>query len=96
MRNETWACFECRLAMRRPMLPHESRHDVIGAGSVSCPKCGDMCGYLGTKVPLPRKSDALGSYSVRALVPAVSRPLVRCTGARSAGGMILNNSFANS
>ena len=42
-----WVCFECRLAVRRP---------VMYAGNVPCPECGGDCTPLGTQVPVPPKA----------------------------------------
>ena len=46
----TWACFECRTTVRRQP----------SAESVRCASCGKDCEHLGTKVPIPRKTDKKG------------------------------------
>ena len=43
----SWVCFDCRASYRRQ--PHISE--------VACAKCGQLCTYLGTKVPIPRKAN---------------------------------------
>lgn len=54
--NATWACFDCREAVRRP---------TQYAGDVPCPRCGQACTYLGTKIPLPPKRDAKAWQELR-------------------------------
>src|SRR4051794_25418082 len=46
----TWACFECRLAVRREL------HDLFSPPPiVPCSRCGQPCRFLGTKIPVPPK-----------------------------------------
>ena len=47
MSNHTWACFDCRISVRR-IATH--------AGAVPCPHCGSPCECLGTKIPVPPKN----------------------------------------
>lgn len=47
MSNHHWVCFQCREAVRRPGT----------ADNVRCPACGELCNSLGTKVPVPPKSE---------------------------------------
>ena len=49
MGNGTWACFDCREAVRRP-----TQHTA----DIPCPKCGRACKYLGTKIPIPIRRNA--------------------------------------
>ncbi len=48
MGNATWACFDCREAVRRP---------THYAEAVPCPQCGVDCVCLGTKIRIPARSD---------------------------------------
>ncbi len=48
MGNATWACFDCREAVRRPT------HYL---DAVPCPQCGHACRCLGTKIRIPAKGD---------------------------------------
>lgn len=56
MSNHTWACFNCRVALRRP---------AIFKGPLKCPECGMECDDLGTKIPVPTKADIKGWQQVR-------------------------------
>jgi len=47
MSKGTWACFDCREAVRRAAPP-----DL----EVTCAFCGRPCRYIGHKIPTPRKS----------------------------------------
>jgi hypothetical protein len=42
-----WVCFACRAAFRREAIDP----------SVRCAACGKPCSCLGTKVPIPRKTN---------------------------------------
>jgi len=44
MGSSAWVCFECRTAVRRPNY---------GVRDVPCPHCGQICKYLGYKIPVP-------------------------------------------
>jgi hypothetical protein len=46
MNNSTWACFECREAVRRPGYTLKDIH---------CPICGEKMGYLGDRIRIPSK-----------------------------------------
>ena len=48
MGNATWACFDCREAVRRPTHYPDA---------VPCPQCGRACRCLGTKIRIPAKGD---------------------------------------
>lgn len=59
MCNGTWACFNCRVGVRRPLArPCRSPIGVQGLAEVPCPRCGRACEFLGTAIELPRKRDA--------------------------------------
>lgn len=45
MSNKTWACFDCRVVMRRPFSQKETK----------CPQCGKLCLFIGHKIPIPSK-----------------------------------------
>ena len=47
--NATWACFDCRLTVRRP---------TQYKGLVPCLRCGGTTRCLGTKIPVPSKKAA--------------------------------------
>ncbi len=47
MRNCTWVCFECHAAVRRPEI----------AADVRCSSCARPLRNLGTKIPVPRRTD---------------------------------------
>lgn len=49
MMNATWACFDCREAVRRP-------HYWLKR--IPCPKCGHAMGYLGFRIRIPAKRQA--------------------------------------
>src|SRR4051812_2481606 len=49
MNNSTWACFDCREAVRR------SEYSEF---AVPCPQCGQNCRYMGDKIRLPAKRQA--------------------------------------
>ena len=59
MSNATWACFDCREAVRRP-----TQH----ADAVPCPRCGNPCRGLGTKVRVPTKDDERAWQDLRVRV----------------------------
>ena len=46
MSNINWACFDCRVTVRRP---------AEQSGKVSCPTCGEACFPLGYRIPVPPK-----------------------------------------
>src|SRR5262245_56115187 len=46
MNNSTWACFDCREAVRRPDYTLKDIH---------CPICGQTMGYLGDRIRIPSK-----------------------------------------
>ena len=48
MGKAAWVCFDYRLAVRR---------DTQYRGDVPCPECGNLCRYLGYKIPVPPKRD---------------------------------------
>lgn len=48
MGNATWLCFDCRQAVRRPVLYKKC---------VPCSSCGKPCRCIGTKIPVPPKQD---------------------------------------
>lgn len=62
MSSVTWACFDCRMTVRRP-----------GAQPARCPGCGAACENLGVKIPVPSKRDAKGWEKVRLHLLAVRR-----------------------
>lgn len=47
MSMHTWACFDCLKTFRREP----------SAGFVRCASCGQGCSHLGTKTPIPRRTD---------------------------------------
>src|SRR5437762_600761 len=49
IRNATWACFDCREAVRRP---------DYWLKRIPCPKCGHAMGYLGFQIRIPAKRQA--------------------------------------
>jgi hypothetical protein len=49
MHNSTWACFDCREAVRRPDYTVEEIH---------CPTCNEKMSYLGDRVRIPAKRQA--------------------------------------
>ncbi|MDB5325725.1 MAG: hypothetical protein JWM57_1294 [Phycisphaerales bacterium] len=59
MQNDTWVCFECRTALRRPTgrvlidgeLPKLGQADR----RISCPSCDASCQFLGPTIKVPRK-----------------------------------------
>jgi endogenous inhibitor of DNA gyrase (YacG/DUF329 family) len=61
MANHTYVCFPCRMTVRRPprmnSWPDNSKMATIRRSApVRCPKCGDICTWLGTKIPAPPHS----------------------------------------
>ena len=69
MRNVTWACFDCRLAVRRPVV-YGRLWAVGGHGpdEVRCARCGKPCRYLGERIPVPRKDNARGWATLSARI----------------------------
>ena len=70
MCNGTWVCFNCRLAVRRPTwrLVTYLRPWLIGAtdvGHVRCPRCHELCQFLGPTVEIPPKRDVAGWERLR-------------------------------
>ena len=51
MNRHSFACFRCRTAVRRARIPLPSR-----ASHVRCPNCGELCTWLGAKIPVPPRS----------------------------------------
>lgn len=56
MSKLTWACFACRVAVRR---------EGKSMAAVRCPACGKGCENLGTRIPVPPKKDAKAWEQVR-------------------------------
>ena len=46
MSSFTWACFDCRLTVRR---------EVVAKSDTLCPECGSQCVCLGMKLRVPRR-----------------------------------------
>ncbi len=62
MTNGNWACFDCRLTVRRPTLRMVAfwRPWVVGSKGnehVKCPQCKEACRFLGPKITVPPKRD---------------------------------------
>ena len=84
--NGTWACFDCRTAVRRPTWRRVTFErpwllGSIGVGRVKCPSCGQPCRFLGPTVEVPRKQ-AIKKW--RDLGAAVSRQFVATAADRAA------------
>ena len=47
LNNHTWVCFSCRTAARRQ----------AGIENVRCNQCAQPCEWLGTKIPVPPKTN---------------------------------------
>jgi hypothetical protein len=56
MANANWVCFHCRETVRRPWSL---------ADNAKCPACGQVCRYVGTKIPIPAKRNAKGWRELR-------------------------------
>jgi hypothetical protein len=62
MCNGTWVCFECRIGIRRRTwrLVTYMRPWLVGSrgtGRVRCPKCREICHFLGPSIEIPPKDD---------------------------------------
>lgn len=57
MGNAAWVCFKCRESVRRP---------THYTADVPCPKCGQRCRCIGTKIPVPAKRDVRAWRELRA------------------------------
>jgi len=62
MVNGNWACFDCRLTVRRPTWRQIAfyRPWLIGEkwdDRVKCPECKNACRFLGPKITVPPKRD---------------------------------------
>ncbi|MCA9044706.1 MAG: hypothetical protein KDA69_10330 [Planctomycetaceae bacterium] len=73
MTNGNWACFNCRITVRRPTWRQVAyfRPWVIGSkgdGQVKCPECKEACNFLGPKIAVPPKRDKAGWEKLRSLV----------------------------
>ena len=60
MQNDTWICFECRTALRRPtgqfLIDRELPKLGQAARRISCPSCGAPCRFLGQTIKVPRRN----------------------------------------
>ena len=73
MTNGNWACFDCRITVRRPTWRQVAfyRPWVIGgkgAERVRCPECKEACKFLGPEITVPPKRDKAGWEKLRTLI----------------------------
>jgi hypothetical protein len=64
MSSRTWACFACRLTVRRPAT--YGRETLTE--SVACPECGRECFNLGYKIRVPKRRDDRAWEELRAQI----------------------------
>ncbi len=73
--NATWLCFDCRAAMRRP---------VLDPGPVACSRCGKDAIPCGTRTPVPPKQDLDAWRDLRQRIMQMRREIVELDEVRRA------------